>query len=121
MPEGALSLVPFAALPVGQRWYILDTGRVIHYLSAERDLVPMPQVPATRRGLVALGGPSFDDGSLFEAEAKAKPSSAYRSCRRYAVKMRRRAAVFNRPRSSRSTAPFTKCATSLASGRPTHD
>jgi len=76
VPEGALSLVPFAALPVGQRSYILDTGRVIHYLSAERDLVPLPQIPATRRGLLALGGPSFDDGRLFRIRTKPSLSSS---------------------------------------------
>ncbi len=76
VPEGALSLVSFAALPVGQRSYILDTGRVIHYLSAERDLVPWPQIPATRGGLLAVGGPSFDDGSLFRIRAKRSLSSS---------------------------------------------
>ncbi len=76
VPEGALSLVPFAALPVDQRSYILDTGRVIHYLSAERDLVRLPQMPATRRGLLALGGPSFDAGSLFRIRAKPGLSSS---------------------------------------------
>ena len=76
VPEGALSLVPFAALPVGQQSSILDTGRVIHYLSAERDLVPLPQIPATRRGLLAVGGPSFDDGSLFRIRAKPSLSSS---------------------------------------------
>jgi CHAT domain-containing protein/Tfp pilus assembly protein PilF len=76
VPEGALSLVPFAALPDGQRSFILETGRVIHYLSAERDLVPLPQVPANRRGLLALGGPSFDDRSLFRIRGKSRLSSS---------------------------------------------
>jgi CHAT domain-containing protein/tetratricopeptide (TPR) repeat protein len=76
VPEGALSLVPFAALPDGQQSFILETGRVIHYLSAERDLVPLPQVPANRRGLLALGGPSFDDGSLFRIRGKPSLSTS---------------------------------------------
>ena len=75
VPEGALSLVPFAALPVGRQSYLLEAGPVIHYLSAERDLVPLPRTPATRRGLLALGGPSFDDRSLFRARAKRTVSS----------------------------------------------
>jgi CHAT domain-containing protein len=70
VPEGALSLVPFAALPVGRESYLLEAGPVIHYLSAERDLVPSPRTPPLRRGLLALGGPSFDDRSLFRARAK---------------------------------------------------
>jgi len=44
---------------------------VIHYLSAERDLLPLQQGSPTRRGLFALGGPSFDDRSLFKARSKA--------------------------------------------------
>jgi CHAT domain-containing protein len=76
VPEGALSLVPFAALPVGRQSYLLETGPVIHYLSAERDLVPLPRTPPTRRGLLALGGPSFDDHSLFRARAKPTLSSS---------------------------------------------
>ena len=74
VPDGALGLVPFAALPVGERLYLLETGPVIHYLSAERDLLPLQQGSATRRGLFALGGPSFDDRSLFKARSKATPT-----------------------------------------------
>ena len=46
--------------------YLLDDGPVIHYLSAERDLVPAdgPFVES-RRGLLAVGGPAFADGSVF--------------------------------------------------------
>jgi CHAT domain-containing protein/tetratricopeptide (TPR) repeat protein len=77
VPEGALSLVPFAALPVGRESYLLEAGPVIHYLSAERDLVPFPRPLPTRRGLLALGGPSFDDRTLFRARPKRTvPSNA---------------------------------------------
>jgi CHAT domain-containing protein/tetratricopeptide (TPR) repeat protein len=65
VPDGSLSLVPFAALPTGQRSYLLETGPMIHYLSAERDVVPVPASTRTSIGLFALGGPSFDDSSLF--------------------------------------------------------
>ena len=61
VPDGALGLVPFAALPVGQRSYLLETGPVIHYLSAERDLVKPPSARAAQRGLLAMGGPAFND------------------------------------------------------------
>ena len=70
VPDAALGLVPFAALPVGQRSYLLDSGPVIHYLSAERDLAPLSHASAAERGLLAIGGPSFDDRSLFGASAK---------------------------------------------------
>ena len=52
VPDGALSLVPFAALPVGERSFLLERGPVIHYLSAERDLV------SSRIGIGAAGGPA---------------------------------------------------------------
>jgi CHAT domain-containing protein/tetratricopeptide (TPR) repeat protein len=64
VPDGALSLVPFAALPVGQRSYLLERGPVIHYLSAERDVVASPAGSAGARGLLAIGGPSFGDSTL---------------------------------------------------------
>lgn len=76
VPDGALSLVPFAALPVGQRSYLLEAGPVIHYLSAERDLVPLPQTPGASRGLLAVGGPSFNDRTLFRARARPAPTAA---------------------------------------------
>jgi CHAT domain-containing protein/tetratricopeptide (TPR) repeat protein len=60
VPDGALSLVPFAALPIGPRSFLLETGPVIHYLSAERDVVPRTRAAAAERGLLAVGGPSFD-------------------------------------------------------------
>ena len=67
VPDGALSLVPFVALPVGQSSYLLERGPVIHYLSAERDLVHTVYSGSTGQGLLALGGPAFDDATLFRA------------------------------------------------------
>ena len=65
VPDGALNLMPLAALPVGQSEYLLEKEPVIHYLAAERDLVPIDG-PATRgQGLLAVGAPSFSDGSKF--------------------------------------------------------
>lgn len=65
VPDGALGLVPFAALPVGERSYLLERGPVVHYLSAERDLVTPPLVTAAAGGLLAMGGAAFDDRTLF--------------------------------------------------------
>ena len=64
VPDGALSLVPFAALPIGSRSFLLETGPVIHYLSAERDVVQRVHAAAAERGLLAVGGPSFDGRPL---------------------------------------------------------
>lgn len=68
VPDDALSLVPFVALPVGERSYVLERAPIVHYLSAERDLVASSQKTASAgRGLLALGGPAFDDRTLFAA------------------------------------------------------
>jgi CHAT domain-containing protein len=75
VPDGALSLVPFAALPVGSRSFLLESGPVIHYLSAERDLVPVAPAPSSGRTLLAVGGPSFDDRRVFRAPANPSPEA----------------------------------------------
>jgi CHAT domain-containing protein/tetratricopeptide (TPR) repeat protein len=68
VPDGMLSLVPFAALPVGQRSYLIERAPLVHYLSAERDLVPSPEAAGrVGRGLLAIGGPAFDDATVFAA------------------------------------------------------
>lgn len=68
VPDGALHLVNFAALPVGGMSYLVEKGPVIHYLSAERDLVPT-RTEAENEGLLALGSPAFDEPKLFAALA----------------------------------------------------
>ena len=75
VPDGMLALVPFAALPVGQREYLVESAPVLHYLSAERDLV-VTSVDTGRagQGLLALGGPAFDDSTLFGAGQNATDS-----------------------------------------------
>ena len=67
VPDGALNLVPLAALPTDRGGYLLEDGPVIHYLSAERDLVPENQTPSSDGGLLAVGGPAFADESSFAA------------------------------------------------------
>ena len=75
VPDGTLNLVPFAALPIERGRYLLETGRVIHYLSAERDLVTDDTSSiVTGSGVLAVGGPAFDDASSFRAAAKSKPT-----------------------------------------------
>jgi len=62
VPDGAISLVSFAALPVGTSRYLVEDGPVIHYLSAERDVVSR-SAPVRGRGLLAIGGPAYGDGA----------------------------------------------------------
>ena len=63
-PDGALSLVSLATLPADSAGYLLETGPLVHYISAERDLVAHPVAggaeEASGTGLLALGGPDFD-------------------------------------------------------------
>jgi CHAT domain-containing protein/tetratricopeptide (TPR) repeat protein len=61
VPDGSLHLVNLAALPAGSS-YLIDQAPLIHYLTTERDLVQFAhEPPAPGRGLLALGGVSFDD------------------------------------------------------------
>ena len=57
VPDGTLNLVPLAALPIGQTDYLLEKGPILHYLSAERDLVSTGEASSVGKGLLALGGP----------------------------------------------------------------
>jgi len=59
VPDGAINLVSFATLPDEGDGYLVERLR-FHYLSSERDLVPLalPRDPGV--GLLALGGADFD-------------------------------------------------------------
>ena len=59
VPDGAINLVSFAALPTGIDRYLVDDGPVIHLHSAERDVV-LPEKAAVGRGLLAVGAPTYD-------------------------------------------------------------
>ncbi len=59
VPDGALQLVNFAALPARDGGYLVEENRVLHYLSVERDLVPAKGRKAGREGLLAVGGVGF--------------------------------------------------------------
>ena len=73
VPEGTLGLVPFAALPIGERSYLIERGPVVHYLSAERDIVAQGSTSSSPNGLLAIGGPSFNDASMFASRARSRP------------------------------------------------
>ncbi|MBI1950451.1 MAG: tetratricopeptide repeat protein, partial [Acidobacteria bacterium] len=62
VPDGALSLVSWAALPAGETGYLLETGPVLHYLSTERDLVSLARPREEKKSLLALGGPDYGEG-----------------------------------------------------------
>jgi len=58
VPDGAINLVSFAALPTGTNRYLIEDGPLIHYLSTERDIVANTSQPPGR-GMLAVGGPAY--------------------------------------------------------------
>ncbi|HJQ97206.1 MAG TPA: CHAT domain-containing protein, partial [Candidatus Polarisedimenticolaceae bacterium] len=62
VPDGSLNAVSFSALPSGPDRYLVEDGPILHYLSAERDLVPLEE-PRRGEGLLVVGGPNYDDTS----------------------------------------------------------
>ena len=79
VPDGTLSLVPFAALPVEHMRYVIDEAPVLHYVSAERDLAvtrSVAEAASARGGLLALGGPSFDDATQISRSATRRGAMA---------------------------------------------
>jgi CHAT domain-containing protein/tetratricopeptide (TPR) repeat protein len=73
VPDGSLNLLSLAALPIGRTRYLIDDGPVIHYLSAERDLVTYASSSTRNVGLLAVGGVAFDDASVFTGRQKPVP------------------------------------------------
>ena len=60
VPDGAINLVNFATLPVGNDSYLIEKSPVIHYLTVERDLLSSEEAGTSGTGLLAVGGPDFD-------------------------------------------------------------
>lgn len=78
VPDGALNLVSFAALPdVRSGRYLVENNTLIHYLSAERDLVTRTAGRQASAGLLALGNPSYTRASAVSTD-RTKPKGALR-------------------------------------------
>ncbi len=67
VPDGALHLVNFAALPSGDGRYLVEDGPTLHLLGAERDLVS-PAKPAVGKRMLAIGNPLFQPHKGAEVE-----------------------------------------------------
>jgi len=69
VPDGALQLVSFQALPTSKTGYLVESGPLIHYLATERDLAA--PAPAARTGgeLLVMGGVDFDHAAATAALA----------------------------------------------------
>jgi CHAT domain-containing protein len=77
VPDGALNLLPLAALPADEAAYLVDTGPTLHYLSAERDVVAPAHAPrGDARGLLAIGGPAYGPAPAAPAAAAGTASRA---------------------------------------------
>ena len=76
VPDGSLNLVPLDALPVDATAYLLEEGPVIHYISAERDLVSSRDGFTAGRGLVAFGGPAFEQGTPLAVSSTSTATAA---------------------------------------------
>ncbi len=64
VPDGALHLLNLNTLPTGEKAFLIERGPLIHYLSAERDLVLSGVERSRGSGLLAMGGVSFDEESV---------------------------------------------------------
>jgi tetratricopeptide (TPR) repeat protein len=64
VPDGSLNLVNLGALPVDGGGYLIERGPLVHYVSAERDLVRSEE-EGVGAGLLTVGEPAYDARSLF--------------------------------------------------------
>jgi CHAT domain-containing protein len=62
VPDGNIHLVNLAALPDGKGARLVDSGPLLHYLSAERDLAKPRRDGGKAGGFLVMGAPSFGDG-----------------------------------------------------------
>jgi CHAT domain-containing protein/tetratricopeptide (TPR) repeat protein len=76
VPDGAINLVSFGALPVGNN-YLLENVQGLHYLSAERDLLSA-NGSKPRGGLLAIGGVEFANQPIV-ARGSTSPIASSRS------------------------------------------
>ena len=60
VPDGALNLVNFSALPIDRERYLVDDFRILHYLTSEKDLVGNDAI-SPGLGLLAVGGAAFGE------------------------------------------------------------
>jgi CHAT domain-containing protein/tetratricopeptide (TPR) repeat protein len=61
VPDGSLHLINWAALPDTGSGYLVEREPLLHLLSTERDLVRSGAGGPRGRGMLAVGGPSFDE------------------------------------------------------------
>lgn len=60
VPDGALAMISFSSLPDPEGRFLAENGPLVHYLSAERDVLRERHAVTAPDRLLALGGPDFD-------------------------------------------------------------
>lgn len=78
IPDGSLQLINLAALPTGTTQYLAEAGPLLHFLSAERDMVKSDAPRPRGSGLLAVGNPAYDTAAT--AGAPAAMRSALEGC-----------------------------------------
>lgn len=73
VPDGAVHLVSFAALPMGEREFLLERIPALHYLGSERDLCAEAAEGEVGRGLFVLDAPDFDRAANARAASLIAP------------------------------------------------
>jgi CHAT domain-containing protein/tetratricopeptide (TPR) repeat protein len=76
VPDGALHVMNLSSLPLDAVNYLIDGPVLIHYLTAERDIVHLQQPATVARGLLAVGAPLF---STAEAATSSKATFTSRT------------------------------------------
>ena len=76
IPDGIINHLSLAALPVRRTEYMLESGPTIHYVAAERDLVPGPTPTTVGHGLLALGDAAFSEPKAFYREDRRQRTTA---------------------------------------------
>jgi CHAT domain-containing protein len=74
VPEGALHLVNFAALPAASGGFLIENGPALQLLSAERDLAHFRTPHAAGRGLALFGAAAFGAAKATDPTPGAEPS-----------------------------------------------
>jgi CHAT domain-containing protein/tetratricopeptide (TPR) repeat protein len=63
VPDGSIHQVNLYALPLGDASYVVESALLLHYLSSERDLIPVPDETSDGSGVLVVGSPAFNDSS----------------------------------------------------------
>ncbi len=80
VPDGGINLVSFASLPTADGKYLIEGGILLHYLSAERDIVSASTRASAGSGLLALGGPDYETRPQASAPAGSAAGTTRSTC-----------------------------------------